>query len=571
MKLRTTLRLSGALAGLVAAFASIACRAATPSPTPAPTAAPQVVQLNQGWSDHETRFYAHATEGTNIAPLEFFLSLPDPAKPGSRFVDKLSNDYGFIPSEKSSLNPHGLPVGFAVDDRPAGAPYEDRVYVGITCSACHTRQLTYGAYALPVHGGPALVDIQRFKNDLYDAFFALLENDKLAGEFAQGVLGRAANTDDLAALRGEIREFTGPVALARSLLAEWKIPPADFGPGNLNALSQGVYNNIGLSAWLTKKGLLPASTVPPPRPRFEGSVNLPPMWFAPGDTWAQWFAEIHDPGPRNWIQAVSTWEVRPPKMAAALKGAAIVASIHFDNIAEIQRSLELLRTPKWPEAVFGRLDRAKVDEGRALYDEQCAQCHTRTVLPPNSLGIVFKERPAFDVGTDPTAYQQFAADIAARVSGLKDLSANILRLRQTQLERRFDKDVVANYMKLYSRGRPNEFALAKDEYSGTKDANWPRTGAAYWASPLEGVFASSPYFHNGSVRTLWDVLTPPDQRPKTFRTGSTEFDVEGVGLRSEGRFLYDTAEPGKGSGGHPFGTDLAQDKKAALIEYLKSL
>src|SRR4051794_1869809 len=364
MKLRTTMHLSGALAGLVAAFTFIAPRAATPPPTPALPTAPQVVQLNQGWSHHEARFYAHATEGTNIAPLEFLLSLPDPAKPGSRFVDKLSNDYGFIPSEKSSLNPHGLPVGFAVDDRPS-TNHGDRVYVGITCSACHTRQLTYGAYVLPVHGGPALVDIQRFKNDLYDAFFALLENDKLAGEFAQGVLGRAATADDLAALRGEIREFTEPVAVTRSLLTEWKIPPADFGPGNLNALSQGNYNNIGLYAWLAKKGLVPASTDRPLQPRFEGSVNLPPMWFAPTDTWAQWFAEIHDPGPRNWIQAVSTWEVRPPKMVAALKGAVVLASIHFDNIAEIQRSLELLRTPKWPETVLGRLDPAKVDEGRA--------------------------------------------------------------------------------------------------------------------------------------------------------------------------------------------------------------
>ena len=86
-------------------------------------------------------------------------------------------------------------------------------------------------------------------------------------------------------------------------------------------------------------------------------------------------------------------------------------------------------------------------------------------------------------------------------------------------------------MKLYSRGRPNEFGLAKDDYKDAEEANWPKTGAAYWASPLEGIFASSPYFHNGSVRTLWDVLTPPAQRPKTFRTGSNEFDVEGVGLR----------------------------------------
>jgi hypothetical protein len=212
-----------------------------------------------------------------------------------------------------------------------------------------------------------------------------------------------------------------------------------------------------------------------------------------------------------------------------------------------------------------------VDEGRAVYEQQCAECHTRTVLPPNSLGIVFAERPAFDVGTDATAYEQFAEGADSRAAGLKRISTSILMLRQAQLEKKFGQDVALNYMKLHSRGRPNEFGLARDAYQDAAKANWPKSGAAYWASPLEGIFASSPYFHNGSVRTLWDVLTPPAQRPATFRTGSSVFDVEGVGLRSDGPFVYDTAQPGKGSGGHLFGTDLPREKKAALIEYLKSL
>ena len=61
-----------------------------------------------------------------------------------------------------------------------------------------------------MYGGPGLVDFQRFNRDLYDVIFALLENDKLAREFAQGVLSRAPGADDLVALRNEIREFTEP-------------------------------------------------------------------------------------------------------------------------------------------------------------------------------------------------------------------------------------------------------------------------------------------------------------------------------------------------------------------------
>jgi hypothetical protein len=355
-----TLRCLCALACAAVAVTSPACREVPASAR----ALPEIVQLNQGWSEREVQFYNHANEGTNIAPLEFLLHLPDPTARGSKFIDRLADDYGFIPSAPSSSNPHGLPIGFAIDERPA--TFGDRVYVGITCSACHTRQLTYSrtgpggqtaTWVLAVHGGPALVDIPRFNRDLYDAFLALLDDDTLAREFAEGVLGKVPSADELAGLRNEVREFSEPVAVTRSILADAKIPAADFGPGNLNAMSQGNYNNLGLMAWLARKGLVPASSGPPPLPRFEGSVNLPPLWFAHADTWAQWFAEIHHPGSRNWIQSASTSPVRPPGLVEALKGQVVLASIHFDNIAEIQRTLELLRTPKWPEQVFGKLDR----------------------------------------------------------------------------------------------------------------------------------------------------------------------------------------------------------------------
>jgi mono/diheme cytochrome c family protein len=570
------LRRSGALACVVVMLGPAACRE-----TAAPRASgpAQIVHLNQGWSDREASFYNHANEGTNLAPLDFVLNLPDAAKPGSRFVDTLTNTYGFIPSPKSSVNPHGLPVGFAIDDRPKSVG--DRVYVGVTCSACHTRQLTYSkvdaagvttSWVLPIHGGPALVDFQRFTRDFYDAFFAVLDNDTLARQFAQGVLARSPGADDLTALRQEIREFTEPVQAMRAIVRGLKFPAADFGPGNLNALSQGNYNNLGLMTVLVKKGFAQPSPDKPATPRFEGGANMPPMWFAHADNWAQWFAEIHHPGHRNWIQSVSTSPVRPPKLIAAAKDRVMVASIDFDNITQIQQSLEALRTPQWPEAVFGSLDRAQVEAGQAVYDEHCARCHTRSTLPPNELGFVFKDRPAFDVGTDATAYKEFAADDAIRVGGLQKLSAGILKAREAQLlAKKIDPGLLMSYVRFDSKGLQTTFAMAQDNYKVAADAKWPRSGAAYWASPLEGIFASSPYFHNGSVRTLSDVLTPPAQRAKTFRTGSNEFDPDGVGLRNAGPFLYDTAEPGKGNGGHLFGTDLPPDKKRALIEYLKSL
>jgi hypothetical protein len=561
------------LACLPFLVALMGCRGGSP-PEEVPTT--HALQLNQGWSHAEASFYQHANEGTNLAPRDFLLNLPDPFAPDARFLDRLTRDYGFIPSPASLFNPDALPVGLSVDERPEAAG--DRSYVGITCAACHTRQMTYSpsgsrkTWTIAVHGGPGIVDIQRFNRDLYDAFLKVLDDDRLAHRFARGVLGREPRAEDVVALRTEIGEFIEPVVMTRAILADLRVAPVDAGPGNLNALSQGHYNNLGLMAWMTRRGYLPATApAPPPRPGFEGSVSLPPMWFAIGDTWAQWFAEIHDAGPRNWIQSVSTSPVRPPRMAAAINGPGVMLmSIHFDNIAEVQRLLGLLRPPQWSEEVFGALDRRKVDAGAALYAQHCAECHTRSVLPPNDLGVVFKERVAFDVGTDPTAYQQFAADVAVRGAGLKRVSDSIVTLRRAQLTAQFGEDGTANHLRMYSRGRPDAYALATDHYRDRGTATWPKSGAAYWAPPLEGIFATSPYLHNGSVRTLADLLTRPADRPKAFRTGSSEFEADVVGLRNDGGFLYDTTQPGKGNGGHPFGTELSPDQKTALLEYLKA-
>jgi hypothetical protein len=123
--------------------------------------------------------------------------------------------------------------------------------------------------------------------------------------------------------------------------------------------------------------------------------------------------------------------------------------------------------------------------------------------------------------------------------------------------------LVANSELADSKGLPNRFGVAKD-YNGAE-------GPAYWSPTLEGIFASSPYLHNGSVRTLWDLLTPPEQRPSQFRTGSNHYDPRQLGLRDEGPFLYDTRETGKSAQGHDYGTTLPIQQKRALLEYLKSL
>ena len=115
---------------------------------------------------------------------------------------------------------------------------------------------------------------------------------------------------------------------------------------------------------------------------------------------------------------------------------------------------------------------------------------------------------------------------------------------------------------------------------------------AYKARPLNGVWASAPYLHNGSVPTLYDMLLPPlnadgscdiDRcRPDEFYVGSIKFDPVHVGYeieKTEMSKILDTNDKGSSNAGHlypqkgqPYSLyELNHEQRLDLVEYLKSL
>ena len=112
----------------------------------------------------------------------------------------------------------------------------------------------------------------------------------------------------------------------------------------------------------------------------------------------------------------------------------------------------------------------------------------------------------------------------------------------------------------------------------------------YVAPPLDGVFITAPYFHNGSVPTLEAVLDS-SKRPTVWTSNQSDddYDWDAMGwkdkpgdwrfilaLRSKfgigvGRGRYDTRRPGNSNQGHTYGDQLTDDERQALLEYLKTL
>jgi hypothetical protein len=110
----------------------------------------------------------------------------------------------------------------------------------------------------------------------------------------------------------------------------------------------------------------------------------------------------------------------------------------------------------------------------------------------------------------------------------------------------------------------------------------------YQAPPLDGIWATAPYLHNGSVPTLAALLKSSDRPARFLRPPSTDFanyDQAQVGWRFQElsgppetsapieirHAYYDTARFGLGNGGHRFGDRLEDSERADLIEYLKTL
>jgi len=99
----------------------------------------------------------------------------------------------------------------------------------------------------------------------------------------------------------------------------------------------------------------------------------------------------------------------------------------------------------------------------------------------------------------------------------------------------------------------------------------------YVAKPLTGVWLLGPYLHNGSVPTIRDLLAPVAMRPTVFHRGYDVIDPNGLGFVSAGPqaeargFRFDTGLRGNGNAGHLYGSNLPEDDKRALIEYLKML
>jgi len=627
--------------------------------------------LDQGWSASQSLWFYNATQGSDMIPYDFFMTLEQVDSP-RWFRDAANmNRYRYLPQKRTFSNPDGLPVGFVKD------VYQGKEYMGFTCAACHTSQINYQGEAIRIDGGASMADMNQFMVDLGKALQATAKSEAKKARFIRQVLARngvtrmisggrdyssAAEVEaDLTTYISRINSYNTinhpgstkygyarldafgriynrvlehvlmrkDIKFALQQVLEAEQVTAVLGELNVGLVQNGEFDDLlaKLELLLTEKKISRSKIVKLRDILFikaNAPVSYPFLWDIAQSDYVQWngIGDNGTLGPlgRNSGEVVGVfgtlnWQKKPGFSISSLilgdgkdrSHISYRSSLDKRNLRLIESQLAQLQSPQWPEKILGAIDKERQLKGEVLYKKNCLSCHQIIDRSDPNRRVIANFTKLETIGTDPQMAMN-AATYTGRsgiVGGLTQSTpagklymqaqapvASILTLATTGVVSTPDPDLWA----------PTRFAewaytlatafFSNDVVSTMKQGDYnPDTTVdpfaslkAYKGRPLNGIWATAPYLHNGSVPTLYDLLLPAkaldgwddEVRPERFSVVYREFDPNKVGFvnrASEDRALmFETHKQGNSNAGHEYGTqDLDRDDRLNLVEYLKTL
>ncbi len=583
----------------------------------------QRAELNQGWDKEVRQLFWFTSQGSRIMPYSWFMWL-EQADNNNLFRNTDHMEMlRYLPMSSSEKNPAGLPIGFALDqDKKSG-----EAWVGLTCAACHTNQIDYKGTRMLIEGAPTLANFVKFFSALVDSLDKTNNDKEKFTRFAKKVLGNEYSEMNANELHRELAEITFKLAQRRIVNDLPSDYPADFTSyGRLDAF--GNIQNAASAFALHDLTNNNAPTAP---------VSYPFLWGTHQSDVVQWNGSAPNTpviGPliRNIGEVVGVFgdlDMRQAPWWRQLLGQKVEysATVNMHNLGKLESWIKQLQSPDWFDKNINLppVDMVKSAKGGILYKELCADCHH--VIPRNQQSNKYKAKMTSlaEVGTDPAMAinadyhmaktlllegtkssillgDKFAATAPAielAVNGvigvvlkdpIKALEAGLIpeldyskrdyeKALKDAMEKQLNnfksgtdsmKDLLEKHIEERKAAKKSDISVSK-----TPDLN----KLAYKARPLNGIWATAPYLHNGSVPNLWELLKKPEDRITEFWVGSREFDPVNVGFDiTQGLSKFNVYKPGtknimpgNSNRGHHYGTDLSDDDKRSLIEYMKTL
>ncbi len=537
-------RLQSLLVGASALTAATVGFALSDTPT-------KSVALDQNIDQTTLHRYHFTDQGTRLIPAAWLDALQDAN--GKRVMDpEVLSGLGFLYDgvKDNDRNPYAWPIGFTVSDpkTTGGIPI-----AGLSCAACHTGQIEYKGTAVRIEGGQSMIDLTGFAENILGAVAALVRDKPRIAQFRVDAVKAGYPADRID------QDLEDTVAAFKSLgggPSFYQLHTVAAGRGRYDAV-QGIGNqvfggDIGV----------PSNSQP-----LDAPVNYPQLWdiwrlswlqfngFLPPNSTSRNIGEALGVRAQTHIVDRRTGELNPEPLRWK-------TSVQLDNLLWIEKTLQKLKAPSWPADVLGPIDEAKAARGRELFVNHCAHCHQIRETPSGIWDVVVV--PLHEVGTDPGQATHWAG---------RTYDATKLGMSKETTAVQLNVAINAVRKQLYS-----DFNTPVAEQEPDVQFTAP---CGYKARPLIGVWATPPFLHNGSVRTVFDLLS--DTRPSRFRFGSREYDPVHLGYTeddSPSSMLLETSILGNHNTGHwwtddkdrpgRIGPKLSDDAKYAIIEYLKS-
>ena len=557
-----------------------------------------IINLEQGWTKKTQQSFYFTDEGSRLMPYSWFLALEQASNQQLFRSDENINAFRYLPAKPSKLNPDGLPIGFVKDVDSKG-----QEWVGLSCALCHTGQISYQGTNIRIDGGATLGDIENFQISLVDALHTTYEHKQKFDRFAEKVLGSQANSDDLKRLRGSLIAHTQK--LDHYIKINYNYHGTDYGFARVDAVG-AIVNQV-----MATFNDLPENTRPSDAP-----VSYPFLWGTHQSDVVQWPGFTPN-GPlelgtliRNAGQVLGTFgtiDIPENKGLTGLleKGLpAYDSSVKIGNLGKIETWVAELRSPRWPEKYLPAVNQEFAERGKVLYDQYCLRCHTIISRQDQALPYQAKLIPQKEVKTDSKELENLARKLEAgkyegrlgMIPYLEQISAETTALNPLlnasmgalvkhplatikaagfEMSNSIDSiEEITNLRGFFSKYRVISKA---SQISSLKNAKKAASQASYKARPLNGIWATAPYLHNGSVPNLYELLLPQEERSAVFYVGNRDFDPVKVGYVSNAEvsdislFEFDTSLEGNSNYGHEYGVHLTDEQKWELVEYLKTL
>jgi hypothetical protein len=567
-------------------------------------------------SPEDRKVFYHLAEGSEVYPLAW-LRATKRVGSDQLFLENMER-FGMLPDPDSEEK---LPVGLTAA-QSRGLPTLGKM-VGINCAACHVGQITYKGKALRIDGAPNMFDGNKFFTELVQSGQAILSSPtELIGflsrlheeaakkergslvsrvivhlkegesELKTALLSYVANSvlykdvrtwpkdwrSILVGAGGEeatrkklLDGFTFPElpSLAKKAGAKGS-PLQEKGADEQTSAVRETLEEIVLTNRLLKARLVfleNLAQIGKDKPNWgfgrvdafgsvralyfqpdyvpDGPVSYPHIFAFYRNPWFHYDGNTTSVLQRNLGQALGVGAIFEPTTYAST-----LRPIDSNRLEEIASKIG---PPAWPADFFSPLDQDKIKKGEAHFQKHCVSCH-KLIKPTEQAPDLLEDLKA--LGTDPQRATAVVADLPKTGNPFyTDLAAVLNKVTQKALD---DSKVPPEKQKEFNHSRP---------------VDW-RTTRKYAARPLWGVWATAPYLHNGSVPTLYDLLLPAKDRPRTFPVGQREYDPVKVGYITtvdKPLFTFDTSKVGNGNGGHEYGTGLTDTERYELIEFLKTL